>query len=164
MHRNTYLLVLALAILAALVVGVNIGKRFSAPLAIPNPLPTEPLQPALVPYTNTYCGFSTSYPNTLTLTTGASGSAVLTDSTNPGSSILIACQKGITRPPLTADKIEVAIISGAANAKLYHDASPKDGTATDALIFTNPNSGLDVFISGLGPTFTQIISSIQLTR
>ncbi len=165
MHRNTYVIVLFLGIVAALVVGVNIGRSINpTPPQVAVPVtPTVTPQPtiALLPFTNPECGFSLSYPSSLTLTKGSSGSAVLSNSSE---TILMACQEDIPRPPLTQERIEEATIAGVINAKIYHDASPKDGTQIDALIFTNPNNGLDVFISGLGPTFTQIISSIQLTR
>lgn len=162
MHRNTLLVTLFLAIVAALVVGVQIGRRTNPSLSpTPTPIiltPTKPQQ-SFVPYTNDFCGFSFRYPSALTLTPGASGSAVLS---NSGETILIACQKDIPRPPLTQERIEEATIAGVTNAKIYHDASPKDGTPIDELIFTNPNNGLDVFISGLGPVFKQIVSTIQL--
>lgn len=165
MHRNTLLVTIFLAIMAALVVGVQIGRQINpsilpTPTPALTPTPTESLQ-TFVPYTNDYCGFSFNYPNSLTLTPGSSGSAVLS---NSGETILMACQENIPRPPLTQERIEVATIAGVTNAKIYHDASPKDGMQIDALIFTNPTNGLDVFISGVGPAFAQIISSIQLTR
>ena len=162
MARNTLLLVIVLAIVAALVVGVQIGRQANpsfSPTPTPLALSPTPLEPTLLSHSNTYCGFSFSYPSTLTLTLGASGSAVLS---NSGETILMACQKNIPRPPLAINRIEEATLAGVMNAKLYHDASPKDGTPMEALIFTNPNNGLDVFISGLGTTFTQIISTIQL--
>lgn len=162
MARNTLLLVIVLAIVAALVVGVQIGRQANpsfSPTPTPLALSPTPPEPTLLSHSNTYCGFSFSYPSTLTLTLGASGSAVLS---NSGETILMACQKNIPRPPLATDRIEEATLAGVMNAKLYHDASPKDGTPMEALIFTNPNNGLDVFISGLGTTFTQIISTIQL--
>lgn len=166
MHRNTLLLVILLAIVAALVVGVQIGRQIN-PSISPRPEADQPLaetptpaQSTLLPFTNSECGFSLMYPNTLTLTKGASGSAVLASSSE---TILMACQKDIPRPSLTQERIEEATIAGVAEGKIYHGASSKDGTQIDALVFTNPNNGLDVFISGLGPAFAQLISTIQLT-
>lgn len=163
MARNTLLLVIFLAIIAALVVGVQIGRSIN-PSFSPSPTPQVSLTPTVVPqtvvpYRNTYCGFSFSYPSSLTLTPGASGSAVLTGA---GETILMACQTDIPRPPLVLDRIEEASIAGVIDAKIYHDTSAQDGTPIDALILNNPNNGLDIFISGLGPTFNQIISTIQL--
>lgn len=162
MHRNTLLLIIFLAIVASLVVGVQIGRQInpsSQPTPTPLALSPTPQEPILLSHNNTYCGFSFSYPNTHTLTLGASGSAVLANSSE---TILMACQEDIPQPPLTQERIDEATIAGVTDAKIYHDASPKDGTQIDALIFHNPNNGLDVFISGLGPTFTQIITTIQL--
>lgn len=163
MARNTLLLVILLAVVAALVVGVQIGRRINPSLsAVPTPTPllaTPTPTPSTLTHTNTYCGVSFSYPSSLALTPGASGSAVLTGA---GETILMACQKDIPRPPLAPDRIEQASIAGVLDAKIYHDASPKDGTPIDALIFNNRNNGLDVFISGLGTAFNQLISTIQL--
>ncbi|MBI4036798.1 hypothetical protein HY386_02905 [Candidatus Daviesbacteria bacterium] len=163
MARNTLFLVVFLAIVAALVVGVQIGRTTNPQLS-PTPAPQTtaiptPTPQANLPYTNTYCGFSFTYPNSLTLTPGASGSAVISDGSE---TILMACQTEIPRPPLISDRIEEASIAGVTDAKIYHDSSANDGTPIDALIFNNPANGFDIFISGLGPAFNQVISSIQL--
>jgi len=167
MHKNTLLLVILLAVVAALVVGVQIGRGINPSLSqspSPTPLPATPTPelPSLLSYTNTFCGFSFSYPSSHTLTSGASGSAVLSDATSPQNPILMTCQADIPRPPLIEDRIQDASIAGVIDAKIYHDASPQDGTPISALIFNNPNNGLDIFISGIGSAFTQVISSVQI--
>lgn len=156
MHRNTFLLVVFLAIFAALVIGVNIGKR-GASTAEPTPIPTQ------APVTQHYsgCGITLEFPTTLTLMDSASGSAVLIDKTNTDQSIVIACQKDIPRPAVSTDAIETLNI-GSTSAKLYHDASPKDGSKIDELIFTHPKTDLDVFIAGFGETFNAIIKTVTL--
>ncbi len=166
MHRNTYLVVIFLAILAALIVGVNIGKKLSpsTPLIVstPTPVPT----PQAIPYTNNFCGFSMEYPKTFTILENASGSAILNNPQNKAESITITCQKDIPRPPLTADKIESVSFpttTGATvSAKLYHDASVKDGAPIDALIFRHPKNTMDIFIAGFGDTFNKAIQTITI--
>ncbi len=171
MHRNTYLLVIFLAVFAALVVGVNLGKRLSQP----SPAPTQPSTPSvtLTPtpttaiYSDETCGFSLVYSASLSILNNATGSALLVNEIDNDQSIAIACQEEIPRPPLTADKIETLVIyneakTASVSAKLYHDASPKDGTAIDELIFRHPKTGMDIFIAGFGKTFDDIITTIKL--
>jgi hypothetical protein len=174
MHRNTYLLVLFLAVFATLIVGVNLGrglagKQTEVPKITPKPMPTVPAVPTITlnTYTNTVCGFSLQYPNTLTKLETATGSALLVDTTTKAQSLAIACQKEIPRPPIPADKIETRQLANSANtasisARLYHDASAKDGTPMDSLIFRVPKSGLDAFIAGYGETYDQILTTVKL--
>jgi len=169
MHRNTYLLVIFLAVFAALVVGVNIGRQLTstrqtasdAPLS-PTPLPT--LAPVL--YTNSVCGFTLSYPAALTMIGNATESAILTNTKDTTQSVIIACQKDIPRPALMPTRVETLLIAnphGATiSAKLYHDSSAKDGSPIDELIFRNPKNGIDIFVAGIGDTYQQVIQTIQL--
>lgn len=162
MHRNTYLLVIFLAIFASLVVGVNLGKRLNPPTPLtPTPSSTTTPTSTSSKYTNETCGFSLIYPTTLTLTDGATNSALFIHTTVKDQSIAVACQEEIPRPPLTTDRIETMIISSV-SAKLYHDASAKDGTQIDELIFRNPKTGMDIFIAGFGETFDQVIETLKL--
>lgn len=165
MHRNTYLLVIFLAVFAALVVGVNLGKRLATPAPTPAPTPAESPSPSPISvsdiYTNKTCGFSFIYPSTLTLSEESTGSALLVHSTNKDESIVVACQPEIPRPPLTPDKIETVLISSI-SANLYHDASAKDGTQIDELIFRNPKTNMDIFIAGFGETFNSVIATVKL--
>ncbi len=167
MHKNTYLLVSILAVVAALVVGVNVGKKLSlapiptpAPTAIPTPEQTTEL------FTSTLCGFSLEYPSTFTLMESASGSAIMNHPSDKNQSIVATCQKDISGIPLPPEKIELLVIPSATgatiSAKLYHDASAKDGTAMDALLFTHPTNGLDIFIAGFGPAFDAAIKSLHI--
>ena len=174
MHRNTYLLVSLLAVFAALLIGVNVGHGFAEKQTesvkiTPKPLPTVPIIPTITlnTYTNTICGFSLQYPNTLTKLETATGSALLVDTTTKAQSLAIACQKEIPRPPIPAEKIETKMLTNtlktaSISAKLYHDASQKDGTPIDSLIFRIPGTGLDVFIAGYGETYNQILTTLIL--
>lgn len=165
MHRNTLLFTIALATLAAILIGLNIGRKF--PTAPPAPTPTPEEQTStLLTFTSEPCGITFDYPEHLTKLDGPSGSAVLTDPTSEENSVTVTCQEEIPRPPLPADRIETIAVpatSGNAtvSARLYHDASPKDDTPLDALIFTHPKTGLDVFVAGFGPVFQGIIVTLK---
>lgn len=173
MHRNTYLLVLILAVFAALVVGVNVGRRFTT-----TPLPSQPSSPTPTQFEassttengvfkSNDCGVSFSYPESLTVMPSASGSALFVDKNNPDQSVVATCQSEIPRPPIPGDKQEFLTITNAqgsvtASATLYHDASPKDGTPIDELIFLHPETGMDVYIAGFGETFDAIVKTLRL--
>lgn len=164
MHRNTYLLVIVLAVFAALIVGVNIGKKFTKP-AIPVvslPTPTQTPTPVIQTYTDTFCGFSLSYPSNFTILDNASGSAILNNTSDKMQSITLTCQKNIPAPKISPDNIETFTIpaaSGASiSAKLYTDTV----ASVDAVIFHNPANGMDGFIAGFGTAFNAAIKTIRI--
>jgi hypothetical protein len=168
MHRNTYLVVSVLAVLAALVVGVNVGKKISPAPAAPTPAITNaptPL-PQLQTFTDTACGFSVTYENSYTLMENASGSAILNHAEDKTKSIVMTCQKDIPRPALSPENIETLSLltpdGSSVSAKIYHNQSAKDGTPIDAVIFTHPTSNLDVFIAGYGEGFNTLIKTIRI--
>ncbi len=172
MHRNTFLLVLFLAIFASLVVGVNLGRRFPTPQPqttktavspTSTPVVSEGQALSLLEYRNTYCGIAFRYPGTLQQIEGATGSAVLVNQEKPEESVVVTCQKDIPRPALAPERIEVATVSGV-TARLYHDTSAKDGTPIDTLILRHPKTGLDVFLAGSGPTFQGILSTLKILQ
>ena len=167
MHRNTYLLVIVLAVCAALLIGVNIGKRMTKQTTPPS-LPTPTSTPGVMAqtYMDTYCGFSLDYPASYSVLENASGSAILNNAVDKTQSITLTCQKAIPRPALAADKIETLTItttSGASiSAKLYHDSSAKDGTLIDEVIFRHPTNGMDGFVAGYGEAFNAAIKTLQI--
>ena len=172
MHRNTYLLVSILAVIAALLIGVNLGKRFftspdSSLINRPSIQPTISPSPApLISYINAVCGFSFEYPDVFTKMDNASGSAVLINQAS-NESITVTCQKNIPRKALPQEFIETVVLTDASrsasiSATLYHDTAPIDGTPLDVLIFRNPKNGLDIFLAGTGVTFSRIIKTITL--
>lgn len=165
MARNTLLFTAFLAVLAALLVGFNIGRKLkpTQPAATPSPSPTPAIARASFV---SDCGISFDYPATLEKLDGASGSAVFTDPANEANSIAVTCQADIPRPPITPERIETVMLTSTAGATfsalLYHDASQKDGTPIDELIFTHPETGLDVFVAGFGTIFQQILSTLKV--
>lgn len=170
MQRNTFIFVSVLSVVAALVVGVNIGKSMSAtkqaqPSPSLSPSPTPVITKAS--YTSDLCGISLTYPSNLQILESTTSGTFITDPNKQEDSFIIICQKNIPRVPLTEDNMEERIISNASgsasiSATLYHDASEKDGTRIDKLIFYNKYKKLDVFIAGFGSVFDQVIASLQL--
>jgi hypothetical protein len=163
MHRNTFLLVLILAIVAALLIGVNIGKKFTPPIEIgalpsPTPIPTPAIQTT---FTSATCGISLTLPPGTTIAAEATNGAqfVSPDSTV----VLLGCEKEIPKLAIPADKIETIQVASI-TAKLYHTTSTKDGMPFDALIFRNPTTEMDIYLAGLGSTFSAIIRSIEVLK
>lgn len=164
MHRNTFLLVLTLSIVAALLVGVNIGRKFrptdDQPLAdTPVATPTASTVVAQTTFTSSTCGISLTLPPGTTVAAEATNGAQFV---NPDATVvLLGCEKDIPKLALPPEKIETIQVASIA-AKLYHTTSTKDGTPFDALIFTNPKNSMDIYLTGLGSTFSAIVKSITI--
>lgn len=171
MHKNTLLLIAILAVIAALLVGISVGRALTQSQTV-EPSPTAPpaggtLTPTPTRLVGTTCGVTFEYPNTHQAMESTGSGVILTNIQNPENSIIIVCQEQIPRVPLTPDRIETVVLTAATgsasvSANLYHDASPKDGTLIDKLIFTHPKTGQDVFIAGFGPVFQQLLTSLKL--
>jgi len=168
MHRNTLLFTAFLAIVAALLIGFNLGRTVPQQ-ASTGTLPTQITTPSptFAYLVGSTCGVSFQYPNTLTPMESSTSGTVFANLSHPDESVIVVCQKDIPRIALPADKIEsmnIPVASGTASvsARLYHDTSAKDGSPTDKLMFTHPKTGLDVFIGGFGPVFTQFIATLKL--
>lgn len=167
MHRNTYLLILFLTILACLVVGVNLGKKITKTPDIIQPTPSVSQVPTNTPtpkftlYTNSYCGLSIRYPDTHTLSESSNTGVSFT--TQSGNEVALTCQKDIPRPALPTEKIEKLTVASI-SATLYHEASPKDGTPIDIIIFRHPTNGMDVYLAGLGKDLVDFASTISITK
>lgn len=164
--RNTLLFISFLAIIAALLFGFNLGRWYTPPPhTTPTPPPQVQPQPKIVTYTNTTCGISLQYPQRLTKLEATAG-ALFVDAQNASDSVALTCQEKIPLPALVPEKIEqftVTATTGATlSAKLYHDASPKDGTPIDKLIFTHPTNGFDILLAGFGKVFQEILASLKL--
>lgn len=165
MPKNTFLLIALLAVVAALIIGVNIGKKFNPsaentqPINPVSPSPSVTPTPELSQFRG--CGISLFYPKSFSKLDIETGGAMLINTTDTKQSIAIACQKDIPRPALVAEKIEYVKI-GSISATLYHDASEKDGALINKLIFKHPKTGQDIYISGLGETYSSAITSLTL--
>jgi len=177
MHKNTYLLLTALAIFAALIVGINIGKNFqpkTPPIAttdeqsssstieqsnnssIPSPTPDLIMHQ----FISKECAIEFSYNKDFQYKEPATGSAVFSNTKDETDLFAFVCQKNIPRPALTKENIEEFKV-GSISAKLYHDTNAKDGTPMDKFIFTNPKNKLDIFLSATNKdTLQSLISSI----
>lgn len=168
MHRNTYLLVTLLAVIAALLVGVNIGRQFipaSGSLSVLSPTPPllpsdQTVQSDLKSYRNNFCKVAFDYPGTFTIFENASGSAAFTGD-NPDDGIILTCQKDVPKPSVSSQSMETVRI-GSIAATLYHTQTASDGASIDSLIFRHPATKLDVFLAGTGEIFRKMISSLSL--
>lgn len=172
MHRNTAILLAVLAVTAALLVGLAIGRRISGnPQSVTNNLQSSPtlppginnLQPtpsaAKKSSTNKSCGLSFTYPENMQLTE-ASDSAQLTNTTT-GEQIILLCGVVFPKPPLIPERIETATVAGQ-TATVYHDASAKDGKPIDVVVFTHPKNKLEIALFGFGEVFERILQNLQL--
>lgn len=171
MHRNTYLLLIFLAILAAVVTGVNLTRGPDVPvittapkLPTPTPEPSKPTE-----YVLPVCGISFPVPVDHTALEGPGNNVVFTSNTG-GDSVLVTCQKNIPKPALPKDKTEELTFDipgdtpATISATLYHDTEAKNGTAIEKLIFTHPVNKLDIFISGTGESFQNLIRALSIIR
>ena len=173
MHKNTFLLIAFLAVVSALIIGVNIGKRLSS-LPIPVnesatnlPAPQATVQPTppsqFLTYENSYCGITFRYPNSMTYIESASASALFTNAKEPGQSFAVACQQDIPIPALPDENIENRSVASV-SAYLYHDSNAKDGTPIDKFIFRHPQTDLGIFLAGYGTVFEQVINSLTILQ
>jgi hypothetical protein len=146
-----------LGIFAALVAGVNLGRQSSSytPPSSPTPTPRAEL------LSTQTCGISFLYPKTLTKIDIETGGATFVNTEKQGESIVIVCQKDIPRPSLAPENIETRQI-GTVSAKLYLDSSQKEASPVNKLIFTHPVLNKDIYISGSGEVFDELIKTIQI--
>lgn len=185
MPKSTLAFLIFLSLLAALLLGINIGKKMGNTQNIAlNPAPTLPVLPTLFAspspiviqtspivlqtglsvYSDKTCGFSIAYKgNYLEQNSKNSRSTVITDPENPGQDLVSACLEEIPKPPLVPEKIEDIIVDGVL-AKLYHDASSKDGSPRDELIVKHPANNLEIIIAGFGPPLNLALASFKFIR
>lgn len=165
MPRNTLLVVIVLGLAVVVIAGAQLTKPQTGPVKNqPNAnRDSTASQTNKETYTDVACGIELEHPPSLTYLEGPTGSVVFTNKDSRTNAIIVTCQKDIPRPAIAEDKTE-KLTSGSVSATLYHDASAKDGTPIDKLIFTNPVNGLDIFISGYGDDFQQLIGNIKLLK
>lgn len=173
MHRNTAALTAILAGLAVMVIVINLKNAIS-PQAPPPVTPTPtvelltPTEAPLITYDDTECGVTLAYPPQLEITESTTSGTIFSDPEHPQDTIILACQYDIPRVPLAEERIEELTIPGrdgvsSASANLYHDASPKDGTPIDKLIFTHPVNDMDIYVAGIGEVYDRMIKSLVST-
>lgn len=169
MPKNTLLFVSFLAVIASLLVGIQIGRSMSPQQEniAPSPTPKITATPTLHFVNGSSCGVRFQYPSSLTVMEGSGSGMILANVTKPEESIVVVCQDDIPRVALPDDRIETKKIlsttgTASVSAKLYHDASQKDGTPMDKLIFTHPKTNQDVFIGGFGVIYTQLLDTLTL--
>ncbi len=157
MHRNTLILTIFLAILAAIVVGINVSRKPEAPQApSSSPSPT----PAFQVYQDNKCGIRFHYANTYSAIDSTTGGAFISDNTNPKKNLAISCDKALERPKLTKDQIETTAI-GTVSATLYKDTESTTSTKVKKIFFRHPTKNLDIFIAGSDGALEEIRSSIE---
>lgn len=181
MAKGTILFLFFLTIVATLLIGINIGKKFNNQSLVPSPSPTTPLlQPTtynlspspqvasnsattlngITKFTNRSCGYEVSYPENWKRLDYDAKSVALENPATTSGKLAIVCAPEIPRVPLQLDKIEVIKLS-TSTATLYHDASPNDGTPIDKIIAKIPGKNMDIFIGGLGSTLKTILNSFK---
>lgn len=186
MAKGTAVFIFFLSIIAALLLGINIGKHLNVSgdktVRIPTtfPVPTLTAAPTAIPTlpdnatpsgilqgsglnTDPSCGISFSYPKSYTRQKSANGkSTIFVNSDNPDLSLAVACGKQLPRPDVSSDKIE-AIMVAKVPATLYHDKNG-DGTNRDEVIFKHPQTGMEIIIAGYGFAFNQVITSLKFLK
>lgn len=180
MAKATILLLFTLALIATLLFGINLGKKIESWQKSPTTIPPKKMKPtqklSLTPvktatptaslqdkatYKNTSCGYEIVYPQTWTKLEYDDRSIALdTKEGSESSKIAIVCAAEIPKPPLVPEKIEDIVLSSVA-AKLYHDASPKDGTPLDEVITKIPGKNMEIFIAGFGESLKYILSTFR---
>ena len=180
MHPKALIFLSILAVLAALLIGINVGRKLNpnqelipSPSSRLSPLPTTnpstPLKASNQPFdgeqsrttqgkpttfSHPQCGVSFPMPSGFEIDQQASDGAKLVNQTTK-EEINLVCSDVLPKPPLTSDQIETASISGV-TATIYHDAQAKDGTPVDVVMFVNPENGLEVALLGFGKVFKQV--------
>lgn len=165
MSRNTFLLIILLTVIATFLTVFNIQKsihpeRFSAiqPIISVTATPTPPQQ---LSYKNSYCGISLTYPSSLALQEGATGSAAFVDAYNDQNTVTLTCQKKIPTISLAPEKIDMSTVAGQP-ARVYHGLFGNNATPLTITTFHNTKTNVDILVSGATDTFTGIVKSIRL--
>lgn len=186
MAKGTITFLVILALVATLLLGINVGKKLGISqrtnnkeqitiTVTPSPsitiTPTQTATPSAVmkkstsitTYTDASCGFSFSYPGSFIKQKSTNQqTTILTDPDDSSATIAATCAASIPRPPVSSDKIEAITINGV-NALLYHDQN-SDGSPRDEVIAKHPVTGMEIIIAGYGENFQQALSSFKFTQ
>lgn len=170
MPGNTYRLVSILAVIAAFLIGFNIGRSTGRVVRETGNVPQKTTVTAAVTPTpspipdltfdDTACRFTFDYPAVFSVEKDSSGSGSVTN--KAGNTVLLfACSKDIPRPALPKDKTETVKVASIA-ATLYHETSPKDGSPLDIVIFRHPKTGSDIYIAGVDEGLRHTYSTVTV--
>ena len=180
MPKSTLYFIFALAIIATLLLGINIGKNLTKSQST---IPPSSLSPRQSPadggtkagtlssvnsgsstFTDSSCGFSFSYPGGYLSSNTVNGkSVILTDPDDENQQIIGACEGEIPKPPIPAEKIESIIVDGV-TTNLYHDADSQTGKPRDEIIVKHPTNGKEIILAGYGADFDAALSSFRFIR
>ncbi len=172
MVRNTAIFIIILAIIAALVVGIQIGRKVTTGSLLassPSLLAQQYASPSIIAspsatlqtFIHKECGVQFQYDSTYQVTESSNSAILINGAT--GDRISLACAAEIPIPPLTQDKIEAATVAGQP-ATLYHDASAQTGAPVDVVIFKHPTNSLMIALLGFGEKFRQFVDSLFITQ
>ena len=166
MPRNTFILVSILAVIAALIVGVNAGRFITGDSQSKNadktPEPSVSIPPVIkyIFYKNTVCGISFSVPEDYRTLESTGGSTLFIKKEDPSQSVTLICQNSL--PPMAeASGSASRIMIGSVSAMLSSVISEK-GVSVRSLDIIHPKTDLNIRISGPRSIFEEILKSVTL--
>lgn len=178
MAKGTIIVLSTLAVIALLLLGINIGKRIGSPAPVTppptivtqQPTPTTEIaqsttanQSGTSTFTDNSCGFSFSYPSSyMKQQTANKSSVIYVDPNNPKIAVAATCAATLPRPPVSSDKQEIVTLAGVTGT-LYHDTDPS-GNPRDDIFVKHPTNGMEIVIAGYGETFQTIRSTFKFIQ
>lgn len=193
MAKGVIILLFMLGIIAALLVGINIGKKICNPdSSLPQPTvniqPSTTTPPTIIitptpevsssatlsatpvkktagtsTFTDRTCGVSFSYPGSYMKQTSVNNQSTIF--TDPDNpDTAIAVACATTIPRPPISSDKIEAITVAnIAATLYHDKNP-NGDPRDEVIVKNPYNDMEVIIAGYGPTYQTILRNIRFVQ
>lgn len=186
MAKGTVIFLSILAVIALLLLGINIGKKISTPSSVsvaptlynsqptvyvpsPTVAPTVANQSPITDnqsmstFTDSSCGYSFSYPGSfMRQETVNKKSVIYVDPKNPKIVIAATCETTLPRPPLSPDKQETVTLGGTTGT-LYHDTDT-NGNPRDEIFVKHPTNGMEIVIAGYGEIFQTIRSTFKFVQ
>jgi hypothetical protein len=186
MAKGTVIFLSILAVIALLLLGINIGKKIGTPSSSNITQTTQPTlynsqptvyvpSPTVAPtvanqstitnqnmstFTDSSCGYSFSYPGSfMRQETVNKKSAIYVDPNNPKNVIAATCETTLPRPPLSSETVTLAGVTGT----LYHDTDT-NGNQRDEIFVKHPTSGMEIVIAGYGEIFQTIRSTFKFVQ
>lgn len=191
MHHNTAFVIAFLSVIAALLVGMNVGRKLAGWTNPPAPQTVAVnSSPVNIPVTaspvasplNLTFQIGTSAGQVAAVSTKsytsnfcgvrfdypadytvneASNAARFTDKTTKQNLDMI-CGNDFPLPPLPQDQTATASVAGI-SAKVYHDyLAENNSQPIDVVIFRHPKNQLDIVLMGFGDAFQQLLKSLKL--